>query len=88
MQSAAQFWQRAPWTYLKETQWHAATVLVEAAHLAPRFNEILRAEREREIQKGGKDNKAVIAVARKLVRYLLAINRLRSCCKQSQLSLR
>jgi len=51
------------------------TVLIEAAHLAPRFNETLRAVREREIQKGAKDNEASIAVARKLVRYLLAIDR-------------
>jgi hypothetical protein len=49
--------------------------MIEAAHLAPRFNETLRAVREREIQKGAKDNEATIMVARKLVRYLLAIDR-------------
>lgn len=50
-------------------------VLIEAAHLAPRFNEKLRALHQRERDRGAKPNEATIAVARKLVCYLLAVDR-------------
>jgi transposase len=50
------------------------TTLIEAAHLAPRFNQTLRAVYEAELAKGH-NNRATLEVARRLVRYLLAIDR-------------
>jgi transposase len=50
------------------------TTLIEAAHLAPRFNETLHTIYEAARQKGN-HNRATLEVARRLVRYLLAIDR-------------
>lgn len=50
------------------------TALIEAAHLAVQFNEKLRALYQTECQRGPK-NRATLAVARRLVRWLLAIDR-------------
>jgi transposase len=50
------------------------TTLIEAAHLAVQFNQKLRAIYEIECQRGPK-NRATLAVARRLVRWLLAIDR-------------
>lgn len=50
------------------------TTLIEAAHLAPRYNETLRAIYEVSRQKGNA-NRATLEVARRLVRYLLAVDR-------------
>jgi transposase len=50
------------------------TVLVEAAHLAPRYNASLQAIRER-IKQQRHSGAATIAVARKLVSYLLAVDK-------------
>jgi len=50
------------------------TTLVEAAHLAPRYNQALRAIYEVARQKGSA-NRATPEVARRLVRYLLAVDR-------------
>jgi transposase len=50
------------------------TTLIEAAHLAPRFNQTLRAVHQAELAKGH-HNRATLEVARRLVRYLLAIDR-------------
>src|SRR3954471_8110418 len=50
------------------------TTLIEAAHLAPRYNETLRAIYEVARQKGNA-NRATLEVARRLVRYLLAVDR-------------
>lgn len=47
--------------------------LVEAAKLAPMFNAQLAAVRQKEIGKGNK-NRATLAVARKLVAYMLAVD--------------
>jgi transposase len=49
-------------------------VLIEAAHLAPRWNEQLAEVKEREVERGNK-NRATLAVARKLVAYLLAVDK-------------
>lgn len=51
------------------------TVLIETAHLAPQYNAQLRQTRDKALARGAKPNEAVIAVARKLVRYLLAVDR-------------
>ena len=52
-------------------------VLVEAAKLAPRQNHDLALVYEREKQKGNR-NRATLAVARKMVAYLLAVDRRRT----------
>jgi transposase len=49
-------------------------MLVEAAHLAPRWNGPLKELRERELQRGN-SNRATLAVARKMVAYLLAVDK-------------
>ena len=53
---------------------HLQSMLVEAAKLAPRYNEALRRLHERELQRGPR-HRATLAVARKLVTYLLATDR-------------
>jgi transposase len=58
----------------KQRNRHLQTVLVEAAHLAPRLNPDLALLYEKEAQKGNR-NRATLAVARKLVAYLLAVDR-------------
>jgi hypothetical protein len=58
----------------KQRNAHLQVALVEAAKLAPRHNPQLAALREREIQRGSR-NRATLAVARKLVAYLMAVDR-------------
>jgi transposase len=58
----------------KQRNKHIQHVLVEAAKLAPRQNHELALIREREMQKGNR-NRATLAVARKMVAYLLAVDR-------------
>src|SRR5450432_3090372 len=50
------------------------TVLIEAAKLAPRWNPQLAALHSRELERGHR-NRATLAVARKLVAYLLAVDK-------------
>ena len=49
-------------------------MLIEAAKLAPRWNPQLAAVHARELQRGNR-NRATLAVARKLVAYLLAVDK-------------
>jgi hypothetical protein len=49
-------------------------MLIEAAKLAPYWNPQLAALHEKELAKGNR-NRATLAVARKLVEYLLAVDR-------------
>ncbi len=58
----------------KQRNKHLQTVLVEAAKLAPRWNEQLAELYAKELERGHK-NRATLAVARKLVEYLLAVDR-------------
>ena len=58
----------------KQRNRHLQTVLLEAAHLAPRLNPELAALYEREAARSNR-NQAALAVARKLAAYLLAIDR-------------
>jgi transposase len=58
----------------KQRNKHLQTVLIEAAKLAPRWNSDLAAVYEQEKQRGNR-NRATLAVARKLVAYLLAVDR-------------
>jgi len=58
----------------KQRNKHIQHVLVEAAKLAPRHSHELALLREKEIQLGNK-NRATLEVARKLVVYMLAVDR-------------
>ncbi len=55
-------------------------MLIEAAKVGPHWNPQLKAVHERELQKGNK-NRATLAVARKLVAYMMAVDR---SCKNFQ----
>ena len=58
----------------KQRNRHLQTVLIEAAKLAPRWNPQLAAVHDRELERGNR-NRATLAVARKLVAYLLAVDK-------------
>jgi len=58
----------------KKRNKHMQTVLIEAAKLAPHWNAQLAALHERELKKGDR-NRATLAVARKLVAYMLAVEK-------------
>src|SRR5258707_5367329 len=58
----------------KQRNKHIQHVLVEAAKLAPRYSHELALVRDKEMQRGNK-NRATLAVARKLVAYMLAVDR-------------
>ena len=70
--SSADKQQRAPIS--KQRNAHLQTVLIEAAKLAPRWNPQLAAVHARELERGNR-NRATLAVARKLVAYLLAVDK-------------
>jgi transposase len=70
--SSADKQQRGPLS--KQRNAHLQTVLVEAAKLAPRWNPQLAALHARELERGNR-NRATLAVARKLVAYLLAVDK-------------
>ena len=58
----------------KKRNKHLQTVLIEAAKLAPRWNPQLAEVHEREAAKGN-NNRATLAVARKLVAYMMAVDK-------------
>ncbi len=58
----------------KQRNKHIQHVLIEAAKLAPRQSYELALVHEKEMQKGNR-NRATLAVARKMVVYLLAVDR-------------
>ena len=58
----------------KKRNKHLQTMLIEAAKLAPHWNAQLAALHEKELARGNR-NRATLAVARKLVEYLLAVDR-------------
>jgi transposase len=70
--SSADKQQRGPIS--KQRNAHLQTVLIEAAKLAPRWNPQLAAIHEREVHRGHR-NRATLEVARKLVAYLLAVDK-------------
>ena len=70
--SSADIARRTPLT--KQRNKHLQTVLVEAAKMAPRRSSDLAMVYEKEKMKGNK-NRATLAVARKMVAYLLAVDR-------------
>ena len=64
--------QRTPLS--KQRNKHLQTTLIEAAKMAPRYSATLALLYEREKQRGNA-NRATLAVARKLVAYLMAVDR-------------
>jgi len=58
----------------KQRNKHLQTILIEAAKLAPRFHPQLAAVHQRELQRGNR-NRTTLAVARKLVAYLMAVDK-------------
>jgi transposase len=64
--------QRTPLS--KQRNKHLQTTLIEAAKMAPRYSPDLAVVYDREKQKGNA-NRATLAVARKLVAYLMAVDR-------------
>jgi transposase len=70
--SSAGIEQRGPIS--KQRNKHLQTILIEAAKLAPRYNAPLAAVHNRELQRGNR-NRATLAVARKLVAYLMAVDK-------------
>lgn len=58
----------------KQRNKHLQTTLIEAAKLAPRWNEQLAKIHEKELARGNR-NRATLAVARKLVELMLAVDR-------------
>ena len=58
----------------KQRNKHLQTMLIEGAKLAPRFNEHLAAVHTRELGRGNR-NRATLAVARKMVAYLMAVDK-------------
>jgi transposase len=70
--SSADKQQRGPIS--KQRNAHLQTILIEAAKVAPRWNPQLAALHARELERGNR-NRATLAVARKLVAYLLAVDK-------------
>jgi transposase len=58
----------------KKRNKHLQTMLIEAAKLAPRWNPQLAALHEKELLRGNR-NRATISIARKMVEYMLAVER-------------
>jgi len=58
----------------KKRNKHLQCVLIEAAKIAPLWNRQLKIFHDREIEKGNK-NRATLAVARKLVAYMLSVEK-------------
>jgi transposase len=59
----------------KQRNKHLQTVLIEVANLAPMYNDKLKALHQKEKAAGADSNQATLEVARKLVAYLLAVDR-------------
>jgi len=57
-------------------------MLIEAAKLAPRWNEQLAILHDRELKKGNR-NRATLAVARKLIAYMMAVDKRQADFKPS-----
>ncbi len=71
--SSAGIVKRAPLS--KQRNAHLQWALIEVAKLAPRYNPQLAELRERTLEKGANKNQATLAVARKLVAYLMAVDK-------------
>jgi len=60
--------------FTRQRNKHLQTTLIEAAKMAPRYSPTLALLYDREKQKGNA-NRATLVVARKLVAYLMAVDR-------------
>jgi transposase len=58
----------------KKRNKHLQTMLIEAAKIAPHWNQQVAIVHERELKKGNR-NRATLAVARRLVSYMLAVDK-------------
>lgn len=58
----------------KKRNKHLQTTLIEAAKIAPHWNPQLAAIHERELKKGNR-NRATLAVARRLIAYMMAVDK-------------
>jgi transposase len=58
----------------KKRNKHLQTILIEAAKIAPHWNPQLASVHERELKKGNR-NRATLAVARRLVAYMMAVDK-------------
>lgn len=67
----------------KKRNKHLQTVMIEAAKMAPHWNPQLTEVHERELEKGNR-NRATLAVARKLVAYMMAIYKNQKRCVQKE----
>jgi len=61
----------------KKRNKHLQSMLIEAAKLAPRWNPQLAVVHERELKRGNR-NRATLAVARRLVAYMMAVDKAQS----------
>jgi transposase len=68
----------------KQRNKHLQTILVEAAKLAPRWNSQLAAVYDKEREQGSNCNRATLAVARKLVAYMLYVDKKKEIFKMSE----
>ncbi|MEK7250459.1 MAG: IS110 family transposase, partial [Bacteroidota bacterium] len=68
----------------KKRNKHLQTILIEAAKLAPHWNEQLAIVYERELKKGNR-NRATLAVARKLVAYMLTVDKKQADFKPAEM---
>jgi transposase len=59
----------------KQRNRHLQTILIEAAKLAPGWNRQLAQVHAKAIERGASRNRATLEVARKLVAYLLAVDK-------------
>jgi len=75
--------QRSPIS--KQRNKHLQTMLIEAAKLAPRWNEQLAVLHEKELARGNR-NRATLAVARKLVEFMMAVDRRESDFETTKLA--
>lgn len=69
----------------KQRNKHLQTTLIEAAKLAPRWNEQLAILHEKELTRGNR-NRATLAVARKLVEFMMAVDRRESAFEATKLA--
>ncbi len=74
LDSSAGITKRGPLS--KQRNKHLQWVITEAAKAAPRYNPMLKEIYERELQRGNR-NRATMAVARKIITYLMSVDRSR-----------
>lgn len=69
----------------KQRNKHLQTILIEAAKLAPMYSPQLKALYDKELKRGNR-NRATLAVARKLVAWLLAVDKKKENFRRSEVA--